>query len=56
MARIFRNYGTGDVYTVLGQFDLPMTFTNDEWVTNLEATVQDLYQSPDPILLEEILL
>jgi len=49
-------HGAGDVYTVLGQFDLPMTFTNDEWVTNLEATVQDLYQSPDPILLEEILL
>lgn len=45
----------GDTYTATGEFDLPMTFSDDKWVSNLQATTADLWLSPDPILLEELL-
>ncbi len=46
----------GDTYTAEGEFDIPMTFVDDAWVSNLEATAADLWLSPQPIMLEEILL
>ncbi len=44
----------GDTYTAVGEFDYPVTFESDEWVTNLEGTAADLWLSPEPIVLEEI--
>ena len=46
----------GDTYTWTGEFDVPVTFVNDEWTDNaLEATTQNLQVSTGSIQLEEIL-
>jgi uncharacterized protein (TIGR02217 family) len=44
----------GDTYTAEGEYDTPVTFADDEWVTNLEVSTADLWLSPEPIRLEEI--
>ena len=46
----------GDTYTASGEFDIPVTFVTDSWISNLEATSDNLWISPDPIRLEEIRL
>jgi uncharacterized protein (TIGR02217 family) len=44
----------GDTYTAECEYDTPVTFEGDEWVTNLEVSTADLWLSPEPIRLEEI--
>jgi uncharacterized protein (TIGR02217 family) len=44
----------GDTYTAEGEFDLPVTFESDRWVTSLQGTSDNLWLSPEPIKLEEI--
>jgi uncharacterized protein (TIGR02217 family) len=44
----------GDTYTAVAAFDVPMTFVDDAWVSNLEVTAANLWLSPHPILLEEV--
>lgn len=46
---------SGDTYTWAGQFDLPMAFTDDEWVGTLEVNTDSLYVQSAAIKLEEIL-
>jgi uncharacterized protein (TIGR02217 family) len=46
----------GDTYTAEGEYDTPVTFVDDEWVTNLEVSTENLWLSPEPIQLEEIRL
>jgi uncharacterized protein (TIGR02217 family) len=45
---------TGDTYTWVGEFDIPVTFTGDEWVSQLQATMVNLAVIPPSIKLEEI--
>lgn len=47
---------SGDTYTWEGEFDVPMTFVNDEWAGDLEVSTQNLHVMSDQILLEEIRL
>jgi len=47
---------SGDTYTWEGQFDLPVTFTDDEWVAEMQGTTAGLFRVPGPIKLEEIRL
>ncbi len=47
---------TGDTYTWEGEFDVPMTFVNDEWTADLEVGTVNLFVTSQPILLEEIRL
>jgi uncharacterized protein (TIGR02217 family) len=54
-ATISGNSG-GDTYTWAGEFDVPMTFTDNEWSGSMEVNAQNLHISSDPIKLEEILL
>lgn len=49
-------HAAGDTYSAIGEFDYPMTFESDEWVTNLQASTEDLWLSPGPIMLEELIL
>ena len=44
----------GDTYAATGEFDVPMTFANDSWVTSLEVSTDNLWLAPEPILLEEV--
>ena len=46
---------TGDTYTWEGQFDIPVTFTDNEWVATLEVSVNNLYVTSAPIKLEELI-
>jgi uncharacterized protein (TIGR02217 family) len=46
----------GDTYSAEGEFDLPVTFASDDWVSNLEVSTEDLWLNPEPIKLEEVLL
>ena len=46
----------GDIYTAVGEFDVPMTFVNDEWIGNYKGTTADLWIAMEPIWLEEFLL
>lgn len=48
---------SGDTYTWVGEFDIPVTFSDQEWVSELLAATQQsqLTDSPE-INLEEILL
>lgn len=43
-----------DTYTWTGDFDIPMTFVNDDWTADLEVDMHNLYLTSQPILLEEI--
>ena len=44
----------GDTYTWSGEFDLPVTFSDDTWVTRLEGAAPNLIAVNEPIKLEEI--
>jgi uncharacterized protein (TIGR02217 family) len=46
----------GDTYTAEGEFDLPVTFVADEWVSNLEVSTDNLWMNAEPITLEEVRL
>jgi uncharacterized protein (TIGR02217 family) len=46
----------GDTYTWEGQFDIPVTFSDDEWVSQLQATLTNVAIVPPSIRLEEIRL
>jgi hypothetical protein len=47
-------HSSGDTYTAEGEFDLPMTFVSDDWVSNLEVSTDNLWMNPEPIKLEEV--
>lgn len=47
--------GAGTPFSWSGEFDMPMTFVNDQWVGNFLGTAQDMWISPEPIMLETIL-
>ena len=44
----------GDTYTWSGEFDLPVTFSDDEWVARLEGAAPNLIAVNEPIKLEEV--
>lgn len=46
----------GDTYTWAGEFDVPVTFTNDEWMSDMEVNTENLHLNSQAIQLEEILL
>jgi uncharacterized protein (TIGR02217 family) len=46
----------GDTYTWAGEFDLPVTFSSDEWVSTLQAAAPNLLVVNQSIPLEEIRL
>jgi hypothetical protein len=46
----------GDTYSAEGEFDLPVTFVSDDWVSNLEVSTDNLWMNPEAIKLEEVLL
>jgi uncharacterized protein (TIGR02217 family) len=50
----FAGHVEGDTYYAVGEFDIPVTFVNDEWVGNFRGTSEDLWIASEPILLEEI--
>lgn len=47
-------HADGDTYTAEGEFDIPVTFTRERWVTNLQGTSADMWLSPEPIELMEL--
>lgn len=44
----------GDTYTWSGEFDMPVTFTDDEWTGSLEVNTQNLHVMSGQIKLEEV--
>ena len=46
----------GDTYTWSGQFDLPVTFSSDEWVSRIEGAAPNILVVNQAIPLEEIRL
>jgi len=46
----------GDTYSWTGQFDVPVTFTDDEWIAELQGSTNRLFAVSQPIKLEEIRL
>jgi uncharacterized protein (TIGR02217 family) len=44
-----------DTYTWEGEFDVPVTFVDDEWTGSLEVSTRDLHVQSMPIKLEELL-
>jgi uncharacterized protein (TIGR02217 family) len=44
----------GDTYTWTGEFDVPVTFTDDAWMADLEVSTQNLHVTSSSIVLEEI--
>lgn len=47
---------TGTPATWAGEFDVPVTFTDNEWTSSLEVHTDNLHLQFDPIKLEEIRL
>ncbi|HEX7042111.1 MAG TPA: hypothetical protein VF189_02585, partial [Patescibacteria group bacterium] len=47
------NTGTPSYW--IGEFDLPMTFTDNKWRARLEVSTTNLYLVTDPIMMEEVL-
>lgn len=47
---------SGDTYTCVGEFDLPVTFVDNEWTGSLDVHINNLHIISDPIMLEEIRL
>jgi uncharacterized protein (TIGR02217 family) len=47
---------TGTPSTCVGEFDVPVTFSDDEWMGSLEVHTQNLHISSGAIKLEEIRL
>jgi len=45
---------SGDTYAWTGEFDLPMTFVDNEWTASLQVHTDNLHVSSDPIKLEEL--
>lgn len=45
----------GDTYTWAGEFDVPVTFVDDEWTSSLEVNTQNLHVMSQSIKLEELL-
>jgi uncharacterized protein (TIGR02217 family) len=45
----------GDTYTWEGEFDVPVTFVDDEWTGSLEVSTSDLHVQAAAIKLEELL-
>lgn len=46
----------GDTYTWEGEFDVPVTFTDDDWTSTLEVNTDNLHVRSASIALEEIRL
>lgn len=44
----------GDTYTWEGEFDLPMTFSDNQWRARLEGSKNNLWMVNEPILMEEL--
>jgi uncharacterized protein (TIGR02217 family) len=44
----------GDTYTWTGEFDVPVTFTDDEWMADLESGPPNTFVTPHSIKLEEL--
>ena len=44
----------GDTYTWTGEFDVPVTFTDDEWMSDMEVNTENLYVVANAIKLEEL--
>lgn len=49
-------HAVGDTYTWAGEFDVPVTFTDDEWMSDMEVHIDNLHLTSAPIKLEEIRL
>lgn len=47
---------SGDTYTCEGEFDVPVTFSNDEWTASWEVHTTNLHMMSGTIPLEEIVL
>jgi uncharacterized protein (TIGR02217 family) len=47
---------SGDTYTWTGEFDVPVTFVDDDWHGSLEVNAYNPYVQPDSVKLEELLL
>jgi len=46
---------TGTPSYWVGEFDLPMTFSSDEWTAKLEVSTQNLHLVSEPVMMEELL-
>ena len=46
----------GDTYTWTGEFDVPVTFSDDEWTGSLEVNTENLFVMSGAIKLEEVRL
>lgn len=40
----------------VGEYDIPMTFSDDQWRARLEVSTQNLHMVIDPIMMEELIL
>jgi uncharacterized protein (TIGR02217 family) len=49
-------HASGDTYTAVGEFDVPVTFAGDDWVAELEGTTANLSHIMPAIELEEVRL
>jgi uncharacterized protein (TIGR02217 family) len=47
---------SGDTYTCEGEFDVPVTFTSDEWTASWEVHTQNLHMMSGTVAVEEIVL
>ena len=47
-------HADGDTYTWAGEFDVPVTFVDDEWVAELDGTTANLGIIPGAIKVEEL--
>lgn len=45
---------SGDTYTWTGEFDIPMTFTSNEWGASIEGTSSNVFVVSGSIQMEEI--
>lgn len=52
---VIAGHTLGDTYTWAGTFDMPVTFTDNEWIGSLEVSTDNLHVSSAPIKLEEII-
>ena len=46
---------SGDTYRWVGEFDVPVTFTDDRWVSELQGHTNKLFVASGAIKLEEVL-
>jgi uncharacterized protein (TIGR02217 family) len=47
---------TGTPSYWIGEFDLPMTFSENKWRAQLQLSTADLYMANEPVPMEEVLL